>query len=136
MARLDGAHTHGGGGGGLARLIAAVLIVAALAEPVTAAAAGVIRALLIAAVVVVGLAVVAGGVLVAWRLRGPRRPAVRYLPRSTAAAVPADPRPAEIHLHFHGVAPADVPDMIDAARLVPLPRPSRARGLAEWERGR
>jgi hypothetical protein len=125
MGRPDGAHTHGhGGGGGLALLIVAAVVVIALGEPVAHAVAGAIQTVLIIAAVVVGAAIFGVATFLIWHLRHSidARPAPR-LYHPPAAAIPAESGPAEIHLHFHGVDPADMPAVAEAARLASLPRP-------------
>jgi hypothetical protein len=128
MGHPDGAHTHGNGGsGGTAVLVVlAAAFAVAVAQPVLAAVAELVHALLIAAGVILGLAAVGLAAIVTWRLRQShtnRITSVSFparLPPRPAQALsepprPAISRPAEVHLHFHGVTAEDIAAAIRAA---------------------
>jgi hypothetical protein len=111
--------TTDGGGGTIALVIGAAVLAAAIAGPVAAAAAAVAEALIITIAVLGGLAAVAGTALVAYRLRQGRANRTtpvsfpRPVPRRPVQALPgperpAIGRPAEVHLHFHGVTAEEV----------------------------
>jgi hypothetical protein len=123
----SGAHTHPDGGSGIGAAVAVVLaavVLASIAGPVVHAAVELLRVVLIAAAVILGLAALGGAGLVAWRLRRGRqnaplvvhqvppvtwRPAESLpVPQRSVAALPAPERPAEIHLHLHGVSAEDI----------------------------
>jgi hypothetical protein len=125
--KRSGAHTHPDGGSGIGTAVAVVLaavVLASIAGPVVHAAVELLRVVLIAAAVILGLAALGGAGLVAWRLRRGRqnaplvvhqvppvtwRPAESLpVPQRSVAALPAPERPAEIHLHFHGVSAEDI----------------------------
>jgi hypothetical protein len=111
--------TDDGGGSGLG-VVALVILAAAVLGPAVAAAVAELLHLLVMVIVV--LAAVAGAGLVAlgaWRLRhsGPNRVTAVSFPRPlpqrpaeslTAPQRPAIERPAEVHLHFHGVSAEEV----------------------------
>jgi hypothetical protein len=122
----DGAHTHGSGGGGGAALPIALIILGALALGAPAAAAAV-HLLVIVVTVVVVLAVAGGAGLLVYRLRHPRPP--RLVPWESMAdrPAPAEVSQGTVHLHLHGVDPADLPAIVAAARSAPFPRPERER---------
>jgi hypothetical protein len=128
MGIPDGAHTHhghghGSGGIGVALLVLAGTVLAVkLAAPAAAAVGELLRVILIAAGVLAGLAggglvaivavrgrrSLAGGTTrVSFPARAPRRP-VRAATEPRAAIE----RPAEVHLHFHGVDAEDVAAII------------------------
>ena len=111
--------TTDSGGGQLVLAILAVIVIAAIAGPVAAAAAELVRAVVIAVAVLGGLALAAGAALVAYRLRRGRQGAplvarrVTPVTRQAAEPLPAPrrpaiERPAELHLHFHGLTAEDV----------------------------
>jgi hypothetical protein len=119
MGHPDGAHTHGSGGGNPVLVVLAVLAVAVVAGPVVAAAAELVHILLIAVVVILAVGATVLVAYVAWRLRQSRANRVtpasspRPLPQRPAESIeapqqPAIGRPAEIHLHFHGVSAEDI----------------------------
>lgn len=132
--RPSGAHTHpehGGGAGGAAVAVLALMILAAFAKPLLHVIGGLqhtlaelLRVLAVAAAVSVGTALVAGIGLVAWKLRRTRRPAARYtatvlqphhrpVPPVTADRPRAlGARPAEVHLHLHGLTPEQAAEAI------------------------
>lgn len=111
--------TDGGGLGDAVAAIVVVLVIAAVAGPVLGAVAGavaeLVRVLLIAAAVILGLAAAGLVAFIAWRLHHGRPNRVTSmsfpapLPQQpgeslTAPRQPAIERPAEVHLHFHGVS--------------------------------
>ena len=131
--RPSGAHTHpehGGGAGGAAVAVLALMILAAFAKPLLHVIGGLehtlaelLRVLLVAAAVTIGTALVAGTALVVWKLRHARRPArytatvlpprARPAPPVTVRQHPAvTARPAEVHLHLHGLTPEQAADAI------------------------
>lgn len=106
--------TTDSGGSGLA-LVIAVIAAAVVAVPVIHAVTALIHALVIAVAVLAGLALAAGAALVAYRVRRgrPAAPLVvhqaRPVTRPAAESLPAPQRPvverpAEVHLHLHGVS--------------------------------
>ncbi len=121
MGIPDGAHSHGHGGGGLGTAVLVILAAAVLGPAVAAAAAAIVHALIIAAVLL-GLTAAGLVALGGWRLRQqqPEPPQVVHhiipAPARPSQALPEQPpaieRPRDIHLHFHGVAPADVAAII------------------------
>jgi hypothetical protein len=126
MGIPDGAHTHGHGSGrpGGAGVVLLVILAAALLGPaVAAAAAALLHALLIAAVLILDLAAVGVVALVAYRVRQARPEPPRVVHRITPAPWrpaqalpeprPAMGRPTEVHLHLHGVTPADIAAILD-----------------------
>jgi hypothetical protein len=130
----SGAHTHpehGGGAGGAAVAVLALMIIAAFARPLLHVIGGLehtlaelLRVLLVAAAVIAGTGLAAGTGFVAWKLRRTRRRAARYTatvlhPRRRAAPpVSGHPhpalgaRPAEVHLHLHGLTPEQAAEAI------------------------
>jgi hypothetical protein len=123
MGHPDGAHTHGSGGGSGLGAAVLVLVGAALvvtiAGPVVAAVAELVHIVLIVAAVLLGLGAAALVAYVALRLRHSRADRVTAVafprpvpPRPgeslSATRRPAIGQPAEVHLHFHGVAPEDI----------------------------
>jgi hypothetical protein len=116
----------GGGGLGVAVLIilAAALLgpaVATAAVAVAAAVAELVHIVLITVAVLLGLGA-AGLVTLAaarvhrWRTGAPTRVSVPALPpwhvEAPRAARPAIEEPRQVHLHFHGVDPADVAELL------------------------
>jgi hypothetical protein len=129
MGHGDGAHTHGGGGSGLGELLVILLAVALLGPAVAAAVAELVHVLLIVAGVIVGVGAAGLAGLLAWQLRRTRVDAARAMPPRTLVAraapplpqarrageLPAAPQhepPGGLHLHFHGVDPANVAELI------------------------
>lgn len=121
MGHGDGAHTHGGGGFD-PMLILIIIGAIAAAGPVAAAAAELLHLLVIVVAVLAG--VVGAGVVayVAFRVSHRGQDATRVLYRATPAPPRPSPLPSEarsaieaarqVHLHFHGVDPADVAELI------------------------
>lgn len=129
----SGAHTHpehGGGAGGAAVAVLALMILAAFARPLLHLIGGLehtlaelLRVLLLAAAVITGTSVAAGAGFVAWKLRR-TRPAARYTatvwhpqrrpaPPVSGQQRPAlGARPAEVHLHLHGLTPEQAAEAI------------------------
>lgn len=127
MGRPDGAHTHGHGGGGfdpgVLGVIALAVVVAAVVGPMVAA----LIHILIMVATVIGVTVLAGGGFLLWHSRHALAArAARPLTRPTVTALPADSPRGEIHLHFHGVDPAEVSGVIEAARY-PATSPGQVR---------
>lgn len=129
----DGAHTHGGGSGGLGTVVLVILgvmLLASAAGAVVHAAAELLRLVLTVAAVVLGVAALGAGGLVAYRLRqhkanAPRAagrippslpPPSQALPQPGTAALPAPGRPAELHLHFHGLTAEEASAIVRQAR--------------------
>ncbi len=130
----DGAHVHGHGGGGpgpfsALMLFLALAFAAMIAGPVIAAVTVLVHVVLIIAAALVATAVAAGAGLLAWHLRrhrAGRRPSVPLLtPRplrgTQPLSEPREPRPAlerpaELHLHLHGVTPADIAAMLNGVQ--------------------
>ena len=139
MGHPDGAHTHGSGGSGLGPVVAVVLaaaVVASVAGPVINAVTELLRLVLIVLAVVAGVGALGLVGLVAWRLRQGRangttpvsfqppilqRPAQALPARQQAALpardVPAIERPAELHLHFHGLRAEEAAAIVRQAHL-------------------
>ena len=133
----DGAHMHGHGGGGtgIGPAIVVLLLaigVAEIAQPVINAAVDLIHAVLIIGGILLGTALAAGAALVAWRVRRSRAARTRVVPRLTpgpirsvrATAGPQEARaaldrPAELHVHFHGMSAADVAEVIARQQHAP-----------------
>jgi hypothetical protein len=130
MGIPDGAHTHGGGSGPGPLLL--VILAAALLGPPAAAAAGeLLNIIVIVAAAILGLAAAAVVALVAYRVHRrragatarvslPAPPAPPAL-RARAEPRPAIERPAEVHLHFHGVSAEEVAAIIEAGKRGRLP---------------
>jgi hypothetical protein len=124
----SGAHTHtdgGGGGGAVLAVIALVLVGAAIARPVAHAAEEVLRVVVLAAEILAGAAVAGLGTWAAIAIARNRKDRSAALPRpasTTGRVLPpagrsaprsALPSPApELHLHLHGVSPADVAELV------------------------
>ena len=117
--RPSGAHTHPDGGGGAAVAVLALFILVGAGSTIAAALADVLRVLALIACTTAALAVAAAAGVVVWRVRHRNRPApwtVTTLPpsRATRAVVPPQAqRPAigrgnDVHLHLHGLSPADI----------------------------
>jgi hypothetical protein len=117
--RPSGAHTHDEGASGAAVAVLALFILAGAGSTIAAALADVLRVLVLVASVTAGLAVAATAGVVAWRVRHRDRRApwtVTTLPARRAARMLAPPRaqrPAigrggDVHLHLHGLSPADI----------------------------
>jgi hypothetical protein len=142
MGHPDGAHTHGGGSG-LGPVLLVILAVVLLGPPAVAAAGELLNLIVIVAAAIVGLAaagellnlivIVAAAIvglaaaavvaLVASRVHRRRagaaaRVSLPALPTPPALQARAEPRPAierpaEVHLHFHGVPAEDVAAIIE-----------------------
>jgi hypothetical protein len=122
----------GGGSGGAWTALAVVLAAAsaaAAARPVVHAAAELVQAVLIGASVLLGLAVAAVVAFVSFRVWHrattaaravePPPPAVRWTTRTLPEPReprPALERPAEVHVHLHGVQPADIAAMLNGVQ--------------------
>jgi hypothetical protein len=111
--------TTDSGGSGAAVAVLVLFIAAALAGPVVAVLADVLRVLELAAIALAGVGLVAAAGVVVWRVRHRNRPApwtVAAVPPGRPAPVLAPPRaerPAigrgnDVHLHLHGLSPADI----------------------------
>jgi uncharacterized membrane protein YraQ (UPF0718 family) len=123
MGIPDGAHTHGHSGGSGFGMVVLVIVAAALLGPAVAAAVAELLHLLVIAVAIVGGLALAGAVaLVAFRVSRGRQETARVLYRVTPAPLKPSPLPSapptaieaprQVHLHFHGVDPADVAELI------------------------
>jgi hypothetical protein len=122
MGHPDGAHTHGGGSG-LGPVLLVILAVVLLGPPAVAAAGELLNLIVIVAAAIVGLAAAAVVALVASRVHRRRagaaaRVSLPALPTPPALQARAEPRPAierpaEVHLHFHGVPAEDVAAIIE-----------------------
>jgi hypothetical protein len=117
--RPSGAHTHPDSGGGAAVAVLALFILVGAGGAIAAAAGDVLRVLALVACVTTGLAVTAAAGVVVWRIRHRDRPApwtVTTLPARPATRMlvpPAAQRRAigrgnDVHLHLHGLSPADI----------------------------
>lgn len=120
MRHGDGAHTHGGGGFDPMPILIIISAIA-VAGPVAAAAVELLHILLIAVVLILSLGAVGLAAVIAFRVHCWRAGGITRvsLPAPTAARpirAPAAPRRAiergQLHLHFHGVDPADVAELI------------------------
>lgn len=107
--------TDSGGGGKAVLLIAGVLLLAGsgAAEAVSAA----FVALVIALAVVVVTCVAGLGAYLVYRARHETAPLVREIAPPLVRQVPAAERPAieaprELHLHFHGLGPAEAAEIL------------------------
>jgi hypothetical protein len=115
----------GGGSGGL--VLIAVIVVVALGSGAASAAASALVTLLIIAAAVIGVAVLGGVAVLIYRTRSerPRRPiaapAVSPLPPESRPQLEGSHKPAiepprnELHLHFHGMTPAEAAEAIRTA---------------------
>jgi apolipoprotein N-acyltransferase len=111
--------TDSGGGLTVPLAIGAAVLAVAVAGPVAAAVTAVAQALVITIAALAAVAVLAGAALLVYRVRQGQRSAplrVRLVPPVTRQAAqplpapqqPAIERPAEIHLHLHGVSADDI----------------------------
>jgi hypothetical protein len=117
--RPSGAHTHpDGGSGGAAVAVLALFILVGAGSTIAAALSDVLHVLALAALVTAGLALAAAAGVVVWRLRHRNRPApwtATAVPgRAARLVVPpraqrtAIGRGNDVHLHLHGLSPADI----------------------------
>jgi hypothetical protein len=121
MGHPDGAHTHGGGGGDLIYVLL-VLGALALAGPILAAVAELVHLVLIVVAVAGGVAAVGLVAFIAFRLRHRATEPARLVYRAHPVAQrrsqalpeprPAIERPAEVHLHLHGLSAAEIAAII------------------------
>lgn len=117
--RPSGAHTHPDSGGGAAVAVLALFILVGAGSTIAAALADVLRVLALIACMTAGLAVTATAGVVVWRVRHRNRPTpwtvttlpgrqqVPVLPPARAER-PALGRGSDVHLHLHGLSPADI----------------------------
>jgi len=126
MGHPDGAHTHGSGGGGLGEVLVILLAVALLGPAVAAAVAELVHLVLMVLAVLAGLAGVGVVALAAfhvhrWRASGTVQRSLPAPPWQRAVQAPREPRPAierpaEHHMHFHGLSAEDVAVIIERSR--------------------
>jgi hypothetical protein len=113
----------GGGGEGAAVAVLALFIVAVFGSAIAAVMADVLRVLELAAIIAAGVALAATAGVVVWRVRHRSRPAPWTVTAVTTArptqvlAPPSHGQPAaraaigrgsDVHLHLHGLNPADI----------------------------